>query len=176
MHPMFPKPDQIAFIVGDTETAVRHWTRRHGVGPFFVAERLTMPNLTYRGVPSEPVVTLSIAYWGDMQVELIEQHNDAPSAYRDFYLEHGDGFQHMACFSDDVDSDVDRCLAAGMTIQMDGLSPFDRVTRVTYLESDGPIGTVFELVQSTPVKLERFAEMRKISAAWDGADPMREFP
>lgn len=176
MHPLFPRVDQIAFVVADTEAAIEHWVSRYGVGPFFVAEKLTMPKLTYRGVPTEPVVTLSIAYWGDQQVELVEQHNDAPSAFRDFLAAHGDGFQHMAYFSDDVDADVERCLAAGMTIQQDGLSAFDRKTRVTYLESDPPIGTVFELVQNTPVKLERFAEMRAITAAWDGSDPIRRMP
>ena len=82
----------------------------------------------------------------------------------------------MAYFSDDVDADVERCLAAGMTIQQDGLSAFDRKTRVTYLESDGPYGTVFELVQNTPVKTERFAEMRAITAAWDGRDPIHRMP
>ena len=176
MHPMFPRLDQIAFVVRDTEAAVRYWAERLGVGPFFVAERVTLPSFTYRGVASEPLLTLAIAYWGDQQVELVEQHNDAPSAFRDFLSDRGEGFQHMACFSDDVDLDVDRCLAAGMTIQQDALSAFDKVTRVTYLEDPGSAGPVFELVQKTPVKMERFAEMKAITADWDGREAMRAMP
>lgn len=154
---------------------MRHWLERMHVGPFFVAERIAMPGFSHRGMPSAPVATLAIAYWGDVQIELIEQHNDAPSGYRDFLDAGHEGLQHMAVFSQDADADKARCLAAGMTVQHEGLSPFDRVTRFCYLECGAHPGSVIEIVQMTPAKSARFAEMREAAARWNGEEPIRRF-
>jgi hypothetical protein len=172
---VFPRFDQLGFVVHDAGAAMRHWLERMGVGPFFVAERISMPGFTYRGTPSAPVLTLAIAYWGPVQVELIEQHNDAPSGYRDFLRAGREGLQHMAVFTADAEADKARCLAAGMTVQHEGLSPFDRVTRFCYLETGGHPGTVLELVQMTPAKAARFRAMQEAAAGWTGEDPIRRF-
>lgn len=175
MSRLFPRIDQLGYVVPDLERAIDTWSRVRGVGPFFVAEKLEMPDFWFRGERSDPVCTLAIAYWGDLQLELVYQHNDAPSGYREFLEATGGGLQHHAYFSGDVAADAERCLAAGMRMLHDGLSPFDRATRFHYLETPGEIGTVQEVIQMTPTKRRNFATMKAAAAEWDSSRPWRGF-
>ena len=45
-----------------------------------------------------------MAFTGSMQIELIQQHNDAPSMYQDFINECGEGIQHVCFYPKDYDS------------------------------------------------------------------------
>lgn len=172
--PVTPKIQQLGFVVRDAARAMVQWRERFGVGPFFVASEIPMMDFHYRGAPSSPVVTLAVSHWGDMQIELVEQHNDAPSGYREFLDAGPEGLQHMASWSDAYEADLDRCLARGFTVQHEGLSPMDRVTRFAYLASGAHPGTVLELIQMTPQKHRRFAEIAAVCAGWDGSDPVRQ--
>ena len=58
--------------------------------------RLTETGSVYRGEPTEPVVSIAFANSGDLQVELIEQEDDAPSIYREFLDAGREGFHHLA--------------------------------------------------------------------------------
>ena len=77
---------QIGFVVRDLDAAIGHWTRSIGVGPFVAFRALPFASdYRYRGDPAEPpVVSIAIAMSGPLQVELIQQHNDARSGYLDF--------------------------------------------------------------------------------------------
>ncbi len=68
---------QIAFVPDDFDSALRHWTQVMGVGPFFLLENIGLAEMRYRGSPSDCRFTLALAYWGDIQVELIRQENEA---------------------------------------------------------------------------------------------------
>src|ERR687888_391518 len=75
---------QNGYVVRDIEAAMRHWIEVLGVGPWFYIEHLAVPDFTYKGQPSPVDVSLALANSGPLQVELIQQRNDAPSLYRDF--------------------------------------------------------------------------------------------
>ena len=45
--------------------------------------------------------SVAIGYWGDTQIELIQQHNDAPSIYREFLQKGYRGMQHMCVVTHD---------------------------------------------------------------------------
>ena len=96
---------QIAFVVDDIDEAIARWHHEFGVGPFVVA-RDTSPlrNALYRGERSKPAaVDLAFAYIGELQLELIELKNDAPSMYKEV-LERGQrDLQHYGTCVDDFD-------------------------------------------------------------------------
>ena len=71
------KPMQIAFVPEDFDAALRHWTENMGVGPFFVMERIRLEDARFMGEPSDCTFTIALAQWGDVQIELIRQDNDA---------------------------------------------------------------------------------------------------
>ena len=69
---------QLAFVPRDFDAAVRHWTGTMGVGPFFLFEDIRLEGMRYRGDPSEAAFDLALAYWGEMQIELIRPRDDPP--------------------------------------------------------------------------------------------------
>jgi hypothetical protein len=64
---------QLAFVPEDFDAAVAHWTQTMGVGPFFIIEGIHLDGMKYRGQPTEAVFDLALAYWGDLQIELIRR-------------------------------------------------------------------------------------------------------
>jgi Glyoxalase/Bleomycin resistance protein/Dioxygenase superfamily len=76
---------QNSWVVRDIEVTMRQWLRTAGVGPFFVVKDITLEDQIYRGKPAAKSidVTFALAQAGDIQIELVQQHNDVRSAYRD---------------------------------------------------------------------------------------------
>jgi hypothetical protein len=96
------KPMQIAFVPEDFDAALRHWTEALGVGPFFVMEDIVLEDGRFLGEPSNCRFTIALAQWGDVQIELIRQDNDAPSIYRGDYRPAGGAMHHVCLLTDDI--------------------------------------------------------------------------
>src|SRR5262249_38667574 len=89
---------------------MRHWIDVLGVGPWFYIEHLSVPDFTYKGQPSPVNVSLALANSGPLQVELIQQRNDAPSLYRDFLNAGHEGLQHVGYGTKNFATDLQRLL------------------------------------------------------------------
>ena len=78
-------------------------------------------------------MSIALANSGDLQIELIQQRNDAPSMYQDFLAAHGEGLQHMSYWSTDYQALYDRAIAAGFEVghegQIGGLTGGLRISR-----------------------------------------------
>jgi len=81
---MFGPVMQNAFVVDNLDAALHHWIDKMGVGPFYVFEHVKFQEAYFRGQPSNVDITAAIGYWGDLQIEFIQQHNAAPSIYSEF--------------------------------------------------------------------------------------------
>ena len=81
---------QHAYTVADIEAAALRETRACGIGPWFLRGPFTPPDARYRGEPSRATFTLARAFLGPVMVELIQQHDDEPSVFRERPL----GFHH----------------------------------------------------------------------------------
>src|ERR1700750_1332591 len=83
----FGQPDngviQMAYVVADLDAAIREWSSKLRVGPWFVREHLSCGESVYRGQPSRADVRLAMSFAGHMNMELIQPNNDAPSVYRE---------------------------------------------------------------------------------------------
>jgi methylmalonyl-CoA/ethylmalonyl-CoA epimerase len=93
---------QMAYVPRDLDAALGYWTRTMGVGPFFRLEHIALDQAKYRGEAAEVDFSVCIAYWGDIQIELIEQHNDAPSIYKRWRDEGREGLHHVCIVVDDL--------------------------------------------------------------------------
>ena len=164
---------QVAYVVSDVERAMRHWSGTLGVGPWFYRERTGVTEFTYYGKPVDPLPELSIALAnsGGLQIELIQQRNDADTLYRDFLAEHGEGAQHVACWTEDFDAQRARLLASGYVEGHAGR--MGSRGRFSYLlHADFPAG-VLELSELSGGKAEYFQSVADAAACWDGTDPIR---
>jgi hypothetical protein len=161
---------QNGYVVRDWRAAARHWVDVLGVGPFFVMEHVQFRESRYRGQPSAIDMTVAIAYSGEQQIELVQQHNDAPSIYRDFLLRVGEGLQHIGALTPDVGAALDANRWRDRILQ-------DGVTRIgqhfAYVDTVGHDGTMLELIEATPKILAAFQQMNEAARTWDGTDPIR---
>src|SRR5262249_41476245 len=120
MSALFGKVCQNGYVVRDIAAAMKFWTEVLRVGPFFYIPSVKSDWFRYRGAGSAVEISIALANSGDLQIELIQQRNDAPSMYLDFLREHGEGLQHMSYWSTDYQALYDRAIAAGFTVGHEG--------------------------------------------------------
>jgi hypothetical protein len=163
---------QNGYVVRDIEAAMKHWTEVLGIGPFFYFENAPVQNFCYRGEPSALFASIALANSGPLQVELIQQRNDAPSMYWDFLAAGNEGLQHIAYWTESFDQELDRLLAAGYRVGQSGESGGPD-GRFVYLDTGTHPGTVVEFSEISGAK-GRFFEMIAAAARdWDGSNPVR---
>ncbi|QQS14711.1 MAG: VOC family protein [Rhodospirillales bacterium] len=170
MSRLFGDIRQLGYVVRDIDAALRHWTDVLGVGPWFYVERLPVVDFRYKGAPSDVAMSVALANSGDVQIELIQQRNDAPSMYRDFLADGQEGLQHVSTWPEDYDGVVAAALAAGHRIGQSGATargPF------AYFETGILPGTVMEIAELTPTRARQFAAIAAAARGWDGSDPVR---
>lgn len=162
---------QNAFVVDDLERALEHWTGVMGVGPFYLFEHISFRNLLYRGRPAAPIdLTVAIGYWDNLQIELICQHDDTPSIYREFADAHGSGMHHMGVMSNILAADLAHLAQLGVQPVLQGSAAG---MRFAYVETDHHPGGMIELIEATEGARAFFARMREAAREWDGRDPIR---
>lgn len=174
MSTLFGPVRQMGYVVRDLELAMKHWTEVMHIGPFFHWERPRLLDFRVRGEPSDLWISAAFAQCGGMQIELIQQRNDAPSMYRDFLASGREGLQHIAFWADEsrFETTLERALASGFTIGMSGAT-VDATGRIVYFEQEAHPGTVIELSCLTSAKKKFFDEIAHASVGWDGSDPVR---
>jgi methylmalonyl-CoA/ethylmalonyl-CoA epimerase len=158
---------QLGYVVHDLAAAVETWTRQLGVGPWTIIRNITLESV-YWGEPSRPLIDIALGYRGQMQIELIEQRNDAPSPYRSYIERDHYGLHHTAFLSERVDADVERAESLGMRVVCDIRMPMGG--RYVYLQS-APLGSQLyvEFLEATPMLRQMFAQGIAAAAAWDGS-------
>jgi hypothetical protein len=171
MSRLFGPVRQNGYVVHDIDAALKHWTEVMGVGPFWFIERAPLEAFRYRGRSSPLEVSIALANSGDLQIELIQQRNEAPSMYRDFLAAGHEGLQHVACWTRHFDRDLDRARSAGFEVGQSGQIGADG--RFVYFESRGHPGTVVELSEISGAKGRFFDHIREAAVSWDGSDPIR---
>ena len=171
MSRLFGEIRQNGYVVRDLEAALAHWTATLGVGPWFVLEHLAPEGFRYRGEPSPVELSIALSNSGPLQVELIQQHNDAPSMYRDFLDAGHEGLQHVAYWTDAFDSVLERALAAGFEVGHSG--QFGPDGRFVYFANQGHPGSVVELSEVSGGKGRFFEHLAETARSWDGSDPIR---
>jgi hypothetical protein len=165
---IFGNISQLGYVVRDIQAAMDRWIQ-HGVGPWFYIESVMPEHFRYRGTDSDLKMSVALANSGDLQLELIQQRNDAPSMYKDFLDSGREGAQHVAYWTTDYQALYDRALTAGYTVGQEG----DIGGRFAYLDTEHEQGTVIEISDISGPKGHLFAYIREVAAEWDGAEPIR---
>lgn len=141
---------QVALVVSDIDLALRQYTERLGIGPWWVKvyQPPELTNMRIRGVERPYSMKLAIAWTGDMMWELI-QPLEGPSIYKEFLDAHGEGLHHVLVTHKDLSFED-----AVKTFGQRGCPPLMEgqigATRFAYLESEGPLKTTLEIVHREP--------------------------
>lgn len=163
-----------SFIVKDVFESAQAFLDLYGIGPWFVFEHCAMNDLKYRGSPAAMDFSLAVAFSGKMMVELIQQHDDAPSAYRDVVATRGYGFHHFAIQSEDYDQELARFRKLGFAVANEGTSPPDHGGgRAAYVDTTDRLPGMTEVMEAVPELIATLSDMETVAANWDGSEPIR---
>lgn len=161
---------QLAFVPEDFDAAVKHWTEVMGVGPFFLIEGIHLDGMKYRGEPTEAVFDLALAYWGDMQIELIRPRDSHPSIYSGEYADVGGGLHHVCVLVDDIAEARKVCAAQGAEVVIEGKFG---ASEVIYVDPGSGPGGLVEILQQDKSGPDLFAIIKQAGEDWDGSEPLR---
>ncbi|WP_156680462.1 VOC family protein [Sphingomonas profundi] len=166
---------QVAFIPRDFDASFRYWTEVMGAGPFYHLEHIPLQNTRYMGQPAECDLSAALGYWGDIQIELIVQHDTAPSIYRDWLASGRNSVHHIGVLVDDFDRAYAALAAAGGVAVQE--TEIVDATRAAYFQMPDPDAPIVELLWLREHFLTMWARMRESSTTWDGkTDPLRAPP
>lgn len=173
MSRIFGAITQNGYVVHDIHAAMDHWVTVMGVGPWFYFEKVTVDYFRHRGRDSDLDVSIALANSGDLQIELIQQRNDAPSMYREFLAAGREGLQHVAYWPKDYQAVYDRALALGYRVGQEGQIGGEK-GRFAYFDTESHPGTVIELSDVSGPKGAFFELVKQSSLDWDGSAPIRQ--
>lgn len=173
MSRIFGGVRQVGYVVRDIEKAMKHWSEVLGVGPWFYKEEVGTTEFRYRGQVSQPPrLSIALANSGDLQIELIQQRDDAPSLYLDSLGKSGECAQHVAFWTlDHFDEFCGRLLRNGYEEGHGGRMGL-RGRFAYFVHPDLPSGMI-EVSEMKGGKGEYFDEIREACASWDGSAPIR---
>jgi hypothetical protein len=177
-HPLYEEPwpegeyrfFQIGHVVDDLVSAANRWAVVFGVGPFHVLpvvdQQLTMPD----GQTCALQIQVAAAQAGPVQIELIQQHCDTPSIYRDWSKGGTSSFHQLATVTDDYDAKKAHYERLGHPTAAESVGGR---FRVAYVDTSATFGFYTEIVERTPGFVRQLEVVSRTCAAWDGTDPVR---
>lgn len=166
---------QMAWVVDNLERAAERLSRAMQVGPFLMIRHIQLDEPQHRGQPQRSDFSLCLAQAGEVQLELIEQHDLTPSVYRDIYPKTppgGMGFHHVAVIVPDVFEETARYNALGFPTASSGR--FGAID-FTYVDTTAAGGFMVEILPDRPEMHRFFGAIRSAAETWDGQAPWREF-
>ncbi|MGD9705961.1 MAG: VOC family protein [Acidimicrobiia bacterium] len=162
---------QFAYTVPDLHATMAAYTRQLGIGPWFLVEHFPGSEMEYRGAPTDVDFSLAMAFSGTMAVEVIQQHGEAPSVYRETIDRQGHGFHHWGIATRDFDRDVRRYEDLGYTRAFSARAPVG--DRIAYFDTTADMPGMVELIEIGPATDEMFTGWYRAAQDWDGTDPIR---
>lgn len=164
---------QLAYVVRDLDAALEFWTGTLKVGPFFRMDHAPLADQRFHGKPSNVDISLAIGNSGDLQIELIQQHNDEPSVYKEFLDAGRVGVHHFGLMPADYAATCAQYLARGHKAAFQcRLGDAE----LTYFDTVATVGHYIELWDNHDLFKQLFLMVEEAAKGWDGSDPVRPFP
>ncbi len=160
---------QFAYFVENIEASIAHYVETWNIGPWFVLGPFSPPSHLYRGRQTGLTISLALAFSGSMMIELIQQHDDGPSVYRDTKPDFG--FHHIAITTDKYDAELERYKSLGYELVFTDVL---QGGRIGYFDTSTNLPGMTELIELTPTAEARQTRVQRASLEWDGKDPIRK--
>lgn len=157
---------QNAYYVADLDEAVDRWHRLWGIGPFFIRRHIALPEVRYKGQVSRLDISAAYVQAGPIMVELVTQHDDTPSAFREMFTAHEEGFHHVAVLPDDYEGLLAGYAAAGFPVVTELRTASGR--GAAYVDTRAMFGHMVEVYWPSEGLVKLYREVAEASAQWDG--------
>jgi catechol 2,3-dioxygenase-like lactoylglutathione lyase family enzyme len=169
------KRAQLGLVVTDMERTLRYWTEVLNVGPFVLFDTSVGDRqFIHRGQPSPVEFAIAFSYVGELQIEVIQPINDAPSAYQEFLSSGRQGLHHIAFWPEDFTGACNELERSGFK-EVCSINLKDGTKNVCYYDTPPEIGIMVELVPVTPDRARYFGAIKALADRWDGSRPVRRY-
>jgi len=157
---------QNAYFVQDLDEAIGRWHSALGVGPFIVSRHLALDRSIHRGTPAPLDISAAFVQAGDVQLELIAQHDSRPSMFHDLFGPGEEGLHHVAIFAQDYDRLIGDYQSRGFELAAEvstreGLGAGFIDTRALW-------GHMLEVYRDVPAMRAFYAMIADAARGWDG--------
>jgi catechol 2,3-dioxygenase-like lactoylglutathione lyase family enzyme len=141
---------QVAWVTDHIEATETLLRGQFGSGPWTRIPDVHFgpEHCTYRGEPADFTVHVSLAYLGDLQLELI-QPVSGTSIYTEFLERGGPGLHHVCFEVDDIDAARARAEASGLAVVQAG-SMMDGAMEFAYVDGSSAGAPYVELARIGP--------------------------
>lgn len=141
---------QVGFIVKDIEATKEKWAQFLGVEvpPTQPVGDYAVTGTVYKGQPA-PEASCLMAFFDigpGLQLELI-QPGDAPSTWRNYLNEKGEGIHHVAFNVSDSKEAITSCEAFGLSLEQHGVYG-DGSGEYNYMNGEKDLKCIVELLES----------------------------
>lgn len=166
---------QIGYVVADIDSAIQKWVEAFGVGQFTVFRHVPLISVTYRGAAASLDMTMALAQAGEVQIELIQQHCDAPSIFRETPgAEPAQFLHHVAVYPQNHQALVDHYVSRGFPIAGElenrpGCGP-------TFIDTRELTGHMLEVYRRDPLLEMTYASVKARSQSRDRKSPIIDWP
>jgi len=161
---------QNAFVVSDLMAGMKRWHEIQGAGPFYYAEMVfTAEEFSYRGKASPLNFGMALGYLGNIQIELVQLHDDTPCAFHDMYKRGQEGMHHIGIIAEDYDKTFARYDKRYEVAQCGACMGM----RFVHFDAREDFGCMVEIIESHPLVLTTRELTLTTSRDWDGRDPFR---
>ena len=157
---------QNAYHVPDVDEAAEQFSRTLGIGPFLMRRNLELTNVRYRGEPTTLTISAAHAQAGNVQIELVQQHGDQPSTFRDMYASNECGFHHVAVIPENHDDMVRHFAARGFAPVTELRTKEGR--GATYVDTRPLLGHMLEVYYPNPSLIDLYKYVEQLALDWDG--------
>jgi hypothetical protein len=177
-HPLFEQmwPEgeyrffQLGHVVEDIVSAAGGWSSTFGIGPFHVLPVVDQQLTLGDGEVQTVRIQVAVAQAGPVQIELIQQHCDTPSLYRDWSKNGTSAFHQVATVTRDYAGKKAHFEGLGYEVAAESLGG---AFPVAYVDTVAAFGFYTEVVEHTPRFIEQLDAISRTCATWDGTDPVR---
>jgi hypothetical protein len=157
---------QNAYYVEDLDAAIERWHRTWGLGPFFVRRHIALHGVTYRGQPADLDISAAYVQAGDIQVELVTQHDARPSAFRDAFPPGREGFHHVAVIPDDYAGTLAHYQSLGFPVVTELRTASGR--GAAYVDTRALFGHMVEVYWPSEGLTRLYRDVAEAARGWDG--------
>jgi len=158
---------QAGHVVEDIDLAMATYAAQLGVGPWYrFRTSQPRPGALYRGKEVNLDLSIALAFRGTLMLELIQQHDDQPSVFRDGVARRGFGMHHWGIGTRRFDERVAEEQARGREALYTAQTA--RGARIAYFDGPAPLHAMKELIEITEANETFYAGIARQARDWDG--------
>ena len=158
---------QFAYTVADIQEGMRRYSELLHIGPWFLIGPFVPPKGIYRGTTTKMKVSLAFAFADRLMIELIQQHDEEPSVFRETLKARGaHGFHHWAVGARDFDNAVAQYKSRGYREAFSDTAPMGY--RIVYFDTTAELPGMLEVIEINHAAEEGYQQMYQAAQEWDG--------